>query len=439
MNYEETIDYLYAMLPVFHREGAKAFKPGLRNTLTLCEQLGNPQTKFKSIHIAGTNGKGSTSHYITSILQSAGYKTGLYTSPHLKDYTERFRINGKSIEKAKVVAFVEEHKELIEKLKPSFFELSVALAFDFFAKENVDVAVIEVGLGGRLDSTNIIQPDLSIITNIGFDHMDVLGNTLPKIAFEKAGIIKPNTPVVISEWHEETSQVFIDKANEENAPIFFAKDNYSLKENTETESESLSLVVDVYDKNGKRVFDEVKSQLIGKYQLKNLTGIFQSIEILRSLGYEISNEAIRKGIAEVVSLTGLKGRWQVLNQHPLTICDTGHNEHGLKIVLDQIDRLYVNGLVKGHKHFILGFVKDKNVEEILKLFPKDANYYFCQANSPRAMAAENLIKIAESIHISGYSILNVNDALKKVREIAQKDDFIYIGGSTFVVAELDEL
>ncbi len=439
MNYEETIDYLYAMLPVFHREGAKAFKPNLNNTLILCEHLGNPQTKFKSIHIAGTNGKGSTSHYMASILQSAGYRTGLYASPHLKDYTERFRINGKSIEKAKVVAFVEDHKELIEELRPSFFELSVALAFDFFAQENVDVAVIEVGLGGRLDSTNIIQPDLSIITNIGFDHMDVLGDTLPKIAFEKAGIIKPNTPVIISERHEETSQVFIDKAREQNAPIFFAEDNYSIKENTKKESENLSLIVDVYDKNGNKSHGEVKSQLIGKYQLKNLTGIFQSVEILKSLGYEISDEAVSKGIAEVVSLTGLKGRWQVLYKEPLTICDTGHNEHGLKIVLNQIDKLHASGLIKGEKHFILGFVKDKNVEEILQLFPKDANYYFCQANSPRSMPAENLIKITESMHLSGYPILNVNDALKKVREIAQKDDFIYIGGSTFVVAELNEL
>jgi dihydrofolate synthase/folylpolyglutamate synthase len=437
MSYEETIDYLYALLPVFHREGAKAFKPGLGNTLALCEKIGNPQTKFRSIHIAGTNGKGSTSHYMASILQSAGYKTGLYTSPHLKDFTERFRINGNSIEKAKVVAFVENHKELIENLRPSFFELSVALAFDFFAKENVYVAVIEVGLGGRLDSTNILQPDLSIITNIGFDHMDVLGDTLPKIAFEKAGIIKPDTPVVISERHEETYQVFNEKASEENAPIFFAEENYSIEENTN--SDALSLVVNVYGKRGKKIFGKLKSQLIGKYQLKNLTGIFQSIEILKSLGYEISDDAVRKGIGEVVSLTGLKGRWQILYQQPLTICDTGHNEHGLKIVLNQIEKLHTSGLINGQRHFILGFVKDKNVEEILQLFPKDANYYFCQANSPRAMAAEDLIKIAESTGISGYSILNVNDALKKVREIAQKDDFIYIGGSTFVVAELNEL
>jgi dihydrofolate synthase/folylpolyglutamate synthase len=439
MNYEQTIDYLYTLLPVFHRDGVKAFKPDLTNTIRLCEYLGNPHKKFKSIHIAGTNGKGSTSHYMAAILQSAGYKTGLYTSPHLKDYRERFRINGKSIQKAKITAFIEQHKTIIEELKPSFFELSVALAFDFFAEAKIDVAVVEVGLGGRLDSTNIIQPELSIITNIGFDHMDILGDTLSKIAFEKAGIIKSNTPVVISERHEETSQVFMDKAKQENANIFFAEDNYSVVENTHSSTDKLNLLVDVFDKNSEKLFGEISSQLIGKYQLKNLTGIFQAIEILRNSGFIISDSAIRKGIGKVVSLTGLKGRWQVLYDNPLTICDTGHNEDGLKIVLNQIDKLYNEGFVKGQKYFILGFVKDKNVEEILQLFPKDAKYYFCQANSPRSMASENLIQIAESIGISGHSILNINDALKKVREIAKKEDFIYVGGSTFVVAELVEL
>lgn len=438
MTYEQTIDYLYAMLPVFHREGAKAFKPSLSNTLALCEYLGNPQEKFKSIHIAGTNGKGSTSHYMAAILQSSGYKTGLYTSPHLKDYTERFRINGVSVGKAKVVAFVEEHKSFIEKLKPSFFELSVALAFDFFAKESVDVAVIEVGLGGRLDSTNVITPELSIITNIGFDHMDILGNTLPKIASEKAGIIKPNIPVVVSESHPETKPVFIQKAQNENAPIFFAEDTFRIVENNNRVSDNLSLTVDVY-KDDRKIFEGISSQLIGIYQLKNLTGIFQAVSILNETGFDINDSALITGLEEVVTLTGLKGRWQVLYNKPLTICDTGHNEHGLKIVLNQINKLFESGYLHGRKHFILGFVKDKNVDEILQLFPKDANYYFCEANSPRSMAAENLIKIAESMGITGYSILSVNDSLKKVREIASENDFIYIGGSTFVVAELNEL
>jgi dihydrofolate synthase / folylpolyglutamate synthase len=436
VTYEQTINYLYEALPVFHRIGAKAFKADLTNTLKLCEHLGNPQHKFKSIHIAGTNGKGSTSHYLAAILQSAGYKTGLYTSPHLKDYTERFRINGQSIQKANVISFVGENKTFIEELKPSFFELSVAIAFDFFAKEAVDIAVIEVGLGGRLDSTNIITPELSVITNIGFDHTDILGDTLSKIATEKAGIIKPNVPVVISERHIETESVFEEKAKKCHSPIYFAQDKFRVEEK---ESNQVNLIVDVLDKNDNRgafhlIYENIESQLLGKYQLKNLVGVFQAIEILKDLGYEISEAAIRKGISKVVSLTGLKGRWQVLSQNPLTICDTGHNEHGLSEVLNQISKLNIK-----QKYFILGFVKDKNVEEILKMFPKDAKYYFCEANSPRSMPAENLIELAKSHNLSGYSILKVNDALKKVQKLALKDDFIYIGGSTFVVAELNNL
>ncbi|WP_435354918.1 bifunctional folylpolyglutamate synthase/dihydrofolate synthase [Emticicia sp. SJ17W-69] len=429
MTYKQTIEYLYSLLPVFHRIGAKAFKADLSNTIKLCEYLGNPQNKFKSIHIAGTNGKGSTSHYIAAILQSAGYKTGLYTSPHLKDYTERFRINGKSIQKANIIAFVKKHKSIIEELKPSFFELSVAIAFDYFAKQGVDIAVIEVGLGGRLDSTNVITPELSVITNIGFDHTDILGDTLSKIAFEKAGIIKPNVPVVVSERHIETDTVFKDKAKECKSPIFFAEDNFQISEKGEN---NLKLIVEAINNNSDRKIFE--SQLIGKYQLKNLAGVLQAVEILKTLNYDISDYAIHKGISEVVTLTGLKGRWQILSQQPLTICDTAHNEHGLSIVLKQISRLEVK-----RKYFILGFVKDKNVEEILKLFPKDAEYVFCEADTPRSMSTENLIEIAQLNNISGYSILNVNDALKKVNKLASKDDLIYIGGSTFVVAGLNKL
>ncbi len=436
MTYKQTINYLYSLLPVFHRIGEKAFKADLSNTLKFCEHLGNPQHKFKSIHIAGTNGKGSTSHYIAAILQSAGYKTGLYTSPHLKDYTERFRINGKSSKKANIVAFVEANKLFIEEFKPSFFELSVAFAFDFFAKESeerrpIDIAVIEVGLGGRLDSTNIIYPELSVITNIGFDHINILGDTLAKIAYEKAGIIKANVPVVISERHAETVHVFEEKAKQQNAPIFFAQDYFEMREK---ESEKTKLVVDVFDKENNVVYENIESQLIGKYQLENLTGVFQTISLLKKIGYNIPESAIRKGISSVATLTGLKGRWQILAQNPLTICDTGHNEHGLLAVLNQISKLDVK-----QKYFILGFVKDKNVEQILKLFPKDGKYFFCEADTPRSMPAENLLEIAKSVGMSGYSILKVNDALKKVQKIASKDDFIYIGGSTFVVAELNNL
>ena len=431
VTYQQTIEYLYETLPVFHRIGAKAFKADLTNTLKLCEHLGNPQHKFKSIHIAGTNGKGSTSHYLAAILQSAGYKTGLYTSPHLKDYTERFRISGKAIQKANIISFVKKNQAIIEELKPSFFELSVALAFDFFAKESIDIAVIEVGLGGRLDSTNIITPELSVITNIGLDHTDILGNTLTKIAYEKAGIIKPNKPVVISERHIETENVFEEKAEECHSAIYFAQDKFRVEEK---ESSQINLVVDIFDKKGNLIYENIDSQLIGKYQLKNLVGIFQAIDVLKDLGYKISESAIRNGISQVISLTGLKGRWQVLSQNPLIICDTGHNEHGLSEVLKQISKLNIK-----QKYFILGFMKDKNVAEILNLFPKDANYCFCEANSPRSMPAENLIEIAKSCNVSGYSILNVNEALKKVQKLASKDDFIYIGGSNFVVAELNNL
>jgi len=434
MTYQETIDYLYSLLPVFHRDGEKAFKGDLTNILKISEYLENPHLKFKTIHVAGTNGKGSTSHFLSAILQSAGYKTGLYTSPHLKDYTERFRINGISIEKANIVEFVQKHKNFLEELKPSFFELSVGIAFDFFANEKVDIAVIEVGLGGRLDSTNIITPELSVITNIGFDHVNILGDTLTKIANEKAGIIKSKVPVVISEYNEETKPVFIEKAHSTESDIYFASENFMV---IEKECQSTKLVVDVFcveiDKET-LLFGDLSSQLIGRYQLKNIAGVIQSVQVLNKIGFKISNEAIRNGISNVVDLTGLKGRWQILSESPLTICDTGHNEHGLKSVLAQIRKIDVK-----NKYFILGFVKDKNVDEILDLFPKDGIYYFCQPENPRFMPVENLIKIAESYSLSGYSILNVNEALKYVTNLAKMDDFIYVGGSTYVVAELDNI
>lgn len=434
MTYQETIDYLYSLLPVFHRDGEKAFKGDLTNILKISEYLGNPHLKFKTIHVAGTNGKGSTSHFLSAILQSAGYKTGLYTSPHLKDYIERFRINGVSIQKANIVSFIQEHKDFIEKLQPSFFELSVGIAFDFFAKEKVDIAVIEVGLGGRLDSTNIIIPELSVITNIGFDHVNILGDTLAKITSEKAGIIKPKVPVVVSEYNEETKPVFLEKSQATVSEIYFASENLKV---IERESLSTKLIVDVYsvdDTEETLLYKNLSSQLIGKYQLKNIAGVIQSIEVLNKTGFTISDEALRNGISDVVDLTGLKGRWQILSESPLTICDTGHNEHGLKSVLSQISKLQVK-----NKYFILGFVKDKNVDEILNLFPKDGIYYFCQPENPRFMPAENLIEIAKSHGISGYSILSVNEALEFVQNLAQKDDFIYVGGSTYVVAELDRI
>ncbi|CAH0994946.1 Folylpolyglutamate synthase [Emticicia aquatica] len=436
MTYDETIDYLYSLLPVFHRQGEIAFKADLSNILKISEYLGNPHLKFRSIHIAGTNGKGSTSHFIAAILQSAGYKTGLYTSPHLKDFVERFRINGVSIEKANIVSFINKHKAFIEHLKPSFFELSVGIAFDFFARENVDIAVIEVGLGGRLDSTNIITPILSVITNIGFDHVNILGDTLPKIALEKAGIIKQNVPIVISERNSETEGVFISKATEMNSEIFFASDKYRVVPNN---SNNIFLQVDVYKLNKLSnefniYIENLEPQLFGTYQVKNLTGVLQVVECLNNLRFDISDDAIKNGISNVVELTSLKGRWQVLDKDPLTICDTGHNEHGLKIVLEQIEKLNVR-----QKFFILGFVKDKNVDDLLNLFPKDGIYCFTQANTPRSLPSEKLLEIAESISMSGYSIVSVNEALKFVKNLAKKDDFIYIGGSTYIVAELNDI
>jgi dihydrofolate synthase / folylpolyglutamate synthase len=437
LTYNETIQYLYNQLPVFHRIGAKAFKADLSNTLALCEHLDNPHNKFKSIHVAGTNGKGSTSHFLAAILQSAGYKTGLYTSPHLKDFTERFKINGKTIEKQQIGAFVEQNKPFLEKLKPSFFEMSVALAFDFFRNEAVDIAVIEVGLGGRLDSTNVITPILAVITNIGYDHTDILGDTLPKIAAEKAGIIKKNVPVVISERNIETENVFISKAKEESTEIYFASDYFEAVFKGYSENCMLFSILQLFD--NQVVIDELLSELAGKYQLKNIVGVFKSIEILRELGYKISEENIRKGFAEVIKLTGLKGRWQVLNKKPLTICDTGHNEHGIKELLKQIDTLCETLPEVNKKYFILGFVKDKDVKSVLELFPKDAFYYFCQADSPRAMAAEDLMQLGNSIGLHGESILNVNDAIKLTTENVNSNDLIFICGSTYLVAEIKVL
>lgn len=431
MTFQETIDYLYQLLPVFHREGKKAFKADLTNTIRLCEYLGNPQSQFKSIHVAGTNGKGSTSHMIAAILQTAGYKTGLYTSPHLKSYTERFRINGLAIPEQQIVSFVQKHQDVIEKLKPSFFELSVALAFNYFAENKVDIAVIEVGLGGRLDSTNVITPALSIITNIGWDHTDILGNTLEAIAYEKAGIIKENVPLVVSERQESTiSDVFIERANELHSPIFFATDSFSVKEISTNFHE---MIVDVFDGND-LVYRGLSMQLSGKYQLKNILGILKSIHVLNSIGYKITDSDIRFGLANSISLTGLKGRWQILKNTPLTICDTAHNIDGLREVLNALA-----SLSKKNYYFILGFVKDKDILPILSLFPKEAFYYFCEAKSPRSLPAEELNAIASSIGIQGKVVANVNHAMQIVDNQVGEEDIVFVGGSNFIVAEIDIL
>lgn len=431
MNYQETINYLYQQLPVFHRIGKKAFKANLNNTIAICHHLGNPHRKFKSIHVAGTNGKGSTSHFIAAILQAAGYKTGLYTSPHLKSFTERIRIDGQQIDEEAVVSYVAENQVFLEDLKPSFFEMSVGLAFDYFAKEQVDIAVIEVGLGGRLDSTNVIHPILSIITNISFDHTDILGDTLSKIAYEKAGIIKDKTPVVISELQDETKEVFLQKALEVKAPIYFAEDYFKIA-SFENQGSTLKLEVHQIMQNIIRTF---YSQLTGKYQQKNILGVLQSVEILKQQGYTISEESIYQGISKVVSLTGLKGRWQIISTtNPLIVCDTAHNLSGIAEILESIHQISFQKL-----WMILGFVSDKDIEGILAMLPVDANYIFCQANVPRALDAHLLKDKALKKGLSGKVIENVNDALTFVKARCENGDMIYVGGSTFVVAEVYEL
>jgi len=434
MTYPQTIDYLYSRLPVFHRIGKAAYKADLVNTLALCQHLGNPQHQFKSIHVAGTNGKGSVSHLLAAVLQSAGYKTGLYTSPHLKSFTERIRISGQPVPEQFVVDFVEENKSFIEELAPSFFELTVGMAFDYFAREKVDIAVIEVGLGGRLDSTNVITPELSVITNISWDHANILGDTLEKIAAEKAGIIKPGVPVVISERQPDVEQVFIEKAAQENAPLLFADDEYVIvpldMDNTMVGTRQIE-VTDVTD--GLSVYP-LEIGLLGDYQAKNLAGVLKAVDVLSGKGWSIPADALSTGVREVVQLTGLKGRWQILAQHPLTICDTGHNESGIRQITEQLGQLQHRQL-----HIVMGTVNDKDLRKILSLLPPKAAYYFCQANIPRALEAAQLAEQAAAFGLQGTVIPDVNAALAEARRRATADDVIFIGGSTFVVAELDEL
>ncbi len=450
MNYQETLDYLFYALPMFQRVGASAFKKDLHNTIELCNHLGNPERKFKSIHIAGTNGKGSTSHTLAAVLQSAGYKTGLYTSPHLKSFTERIRIDGKEISEDAVVQFVAENKEFLDELKPSFFEMTVGMAFWYFVREKVDIAVIEVGMGGKFDSTNLVTPELCIITNIGWDHMQFLGNTLPLIAGEKAGIIKHRVPVIISQTQEETSSVFKEKASEMQAPIVFADQVWKVKkdgspdshrEKTEdgsnknqeprTQNQERSAIFQI-EKEGS--FQQIRFGLLGDYQRFNLPGILGGVSELRKQGWEISDESLATGLAEVTTLTGLKGRWQILAEKPLTICDTGHNEPGIKEILDQLKTYSFKEL-----WMVIGMVQDKDISKILALLPKEANYIFCQAEIPRALAADQLAAKALEEGLKGRVIPNVSEAYNFARKNAGQDDLIFVGGSTFVVAEIEDL
>jgi dihydrofolate synthase/folylpolyglutamate synthase len=430
MNYQKTLDYLFSQLPMFQRVGAAAYKADLNNTITICNLLNNPQNKFKSIHIAGTNGKGSTSHFIASILQSAGYKVGLYTSPHLKDFRERIKINGNLIPQEYIVDFVSQYQTDFDKIKPSFFEMTVGLAFDYFAKENVDIAVIETGLGGRLDSTNIINPLLSVITNISLDHTSLLGNTIEKIAGEKAGIIKTKVPVIIGETDIKTKSVFEAKAKLEDAPIVFAQEQFQVKNIRQITEEQLFLCLDVYQKDT-MIFPDLKTELLGLYQQKNIITVVAAIHELIRQGFNLDKNNIRSGIKHVIKNTGLLGRWQILSKRPLIVADTGHNEAGVEAVVSQIEQTPHNNL-----HFVLGMVQDKDITTILDLLPKSATYYFCKANIPRAMEAEELKNIAAQKKLNGKFFTSVKEALDAAKMAANANDLVFVGGSTFTVAEV---
>lgn len=427
--YPEALAYLYDNLPIFQRIGASAFKKDLTNTWALCEVLDNPQRKFRSIHVAGTNGKGSTSHMLASILQSAGYKTGLYTSPHLKEFTERIRIDGKEVRQDFVISFVNRIKPYIEVIQPSFFEITVAMAFDYFVQEQVDIAVIETGLGGRLDSTNVITPLLSVITNIGWDHKDILGDTLELIAFEKAGIIKPSVPAVVSQRQPGLDQIFTDRAQATASTLAFASDEYTVQPSS-SRGETL---LDVF-RSGKPVIEKLFLPLQGIYQQKNLPGVLKAVDLLREQSFTITDQQRLHGLEHVVTQTGLKGRWQKLGDNPFTVCDTGHNEDGISEVVRQIRAQSFEKL-----WMILGMVKDKDISNILRLLPSEASYYFCQANIPRALDAHVLAEQAKVFGLTGEVIPDVNEALRTARQRASQGDMIFIGGSTFVVAELNEL
>lgn len=404
MNYQQTLDWMFSQLPMYQRQGKTAFKKDLTNAIALSKHLNFPEKQFKTIHVAGTNGKGSTSHMLASVLQEAGYKVGLYTSPHLKDFRERIKINGDSIQETEVINFIKKNKSFLATHTLSFFEMTVGLAFDCFAQHEVDVAVIEVGLGGRLDSTNIIIPEISVITNIGMDHTQFLGETLPEIAFEKAGIIKEKTPVVIGEFQEETFPVFEKIAVKNNAPIYLAEE----------------LMANNY-----------RTDLMGVYQVKNVKTAAQVLHLLNEKGYLISEENISKGLLNVVKNTGLLGRWQKLGDNPKVICDTGHNKEGLHYVFKQLKTEKYDNL-----HLVLGVVNDKDLDSVLPLFPKQATYYFCKPNIPRGLKAVDLQKKAAEFNLKGDVYTSVSSAYENALKTATETDLIFIGGSTFVVAEV---
>jgi dihydrofolate synthase/folylpolyglutamate synthase len=426
--YQAAVEYLYEHLPMFQRVGAEAYKKNLDNILTLCKHLEYPQAKFPSIHIAGTNGKGSVSHMLSALMQTKGKKVGLYTSPHYRDYRERIKINGQPITEDAVVNFVGQHKQLIERVKPSFFEITVAMAFDYFAKQQVDIAIIETGLGGRLDSTNIVTPILSIITNISFDHQNLLGDTLALIAAEKAGIIKRNIPVVIGESLPETRPIFEREATERKAPIFFARDTYTARPITKALTHA---IYNIY-KNKLLLYRDFECDLAGIFQSENVSTVMQALDVLRGLGYAFSEGEVRTAFGMVRKLTNMVGRCQVISERPTVLCDSGHNEAGIQLMMRHISEFdqFKN------KHFVIGSVKDKDLSKILPLYPKAASYYFVKPDIPRGLEAEELREQAAQHGLQGDSYPSVKAALEAAKRKADRRDLIFVGGSTFVVAEV---
>ncbi len=441
MNYKQTLDYLYKQLPMFHRIGAAAYKANLNNTISICKLLNNPEKKFKSIHVAGTNGKGSSSHLLAAVFQQAGYKTGLYTSPHLKDFRERIKINGKEISKKYITAFVKKNQPDFEEIEPSFFEWTVGLAFDYFAKEKVDIAIIEVGLGGRLDSTNVITPLVSLITNISYDHTSLLGNTLTKIATEKAGIIKWQVPVVISQTQKEVKNVFEQKAKKNKSKIYFSdtifipeEEYYFPEKNLTTHSFIHKNNTDAY------LYQTISCDLSGTYQKYNISGVLTVLEILKNK-FKITDTHITKALKNIKKLTGLHGRWEVLNKKPRVICDTGHNTAGIKQVIDSVNREFLSGIVKGKLHVVFGAVNDKDLTETFSFFKKNkhfskAIYYLCKPDIPRGMELSVLFKNACKYNLKSKRYPSVKKALLAAKSNAKRGDLVFIGGSTFIVAEI---
>ena len=424
MNYSQTTEWLFTQLPMYQREGKSAYKANLENSTILDSRFNHPHRKYKTIHVAGTNGKGSVSHMLASIFQQAGYKTGLYTSPHLKDFRERIKINGKEIPEQFVIDYVQENREFFENLHPSFFEMTSTMAFCWFAQENVDIAIIEVGLGGRLDSTNVITPELSVITNISLDHTALLGNSIEKIAIEKAGIIKSNRPVVVGEYNPEYAHIFQQIALDEASPITFASKEWHMESNGEN--------CRTYTRSdNSEKFEELQCELLGVYQSENIATVLEAIHAIKERGISIEKNSVAEGIAKVITNTRLMGRWQILNNSPYTVCDTGHNPGAFKYLVKQM---------ANHQHetlrIVIGMVSDKDIETVLSMLPANAKYYFCKPDIKRAMDQVELMEIGKKFNLTGQTYPSVQEAYNAAKNQASPNDMIYIGGSTFVVAEI---